>query len=123
MNSTLHYRPKKRVVARIPFDRQSHGTFEGASVADVFMAGAGWLKDPQWHSEKLCHRGLRATAARLAPVGARPCPTIAPAPLALLQIMCEYVEVRGIRMTPTKPDLPQGTLDLLILKVAALGPV
>jgi PadR family transcriptional regulator PadR len=26
-------------------------------------------------------------------------------------------------MTPTKSDLPQGTLDLLILKVAALGPV
>jgi PadR family transcriptional regulator, regulatory protein PadR len=26
-------------------------------------------------------------------------------------------------MTPEKSDLPQGTLDLLILKVAALGPV
>jgi len=26
-------------------------------------------------------------------------------------------------MTPTKADLPQGTLDLLILKVVALGPV
>src|SRR4051794_4931970 len=26
-------------------------------------------------------------------------------------------------MTPTKLDLPQGTLDLLILKVVALGPV
>ena len=26
-------------------------------------------------------------------------------------------------MTPTKSDLPQGTLDLLILKVVALGPV
>src|SRR5260370_15114113 len=26
-------------------------------------------------------------------------------------------------MTPTKTDLPQGTLDLLILKVVALGPV
>jgi transcriptional regulator len=26
-------------------------------------------------------------------------------------------------MKPTKSDLPQGTLDLLILKVAALGPV
>jgi len=26
-------------------------------------------------------------------------------------------------MTPTKSDLPQGTLDLLILKVIALGPV
>jgi DNA-binding PadR family transcriptional regulator len=26
-------------------------------------------------------------------------------------------------MTPAKTDLPQGTLDLLILKVVALGPV
>jgi hypothetical protein len=26
-------------------------------------------------------------------------------------------------MKPTKSDLPQGTLDLLILKVVALGPV
>jgi PadR family transcriptional regulator PadR len=26
-------------------------------------------------------------------------------------------------MTPTKSDLPQGTLDLLILKIVALGPV
>jgi hypothetical protein len=26
-------------------------------------------------------------------------------------------------MTPTKSDIPQGTLDLLILKVIALGPV
>src|SRR5262245_53298642 len=26
-------------------------------------------------------------------------------------------------MTPTKSDLPQGTLDMLILKVIALGPV
>jgi PadR family transcriptional regulator len=34
----------------------------------------------------------------------------------------EYVEVRGIT-TNAKSDLPQGTLDLLILKVVALGPV
>src|SRR5580698_1461821 len=33
-----------------------------------------------------------------------------------------YVEVGGVRMT-AKSDLPQGTLDLLILKVVALGPV
>lgn len=33
-----------------------------------------------------------------------------------------YVEVRGIPMPP-KSDLPQGTLDLLILKIVALGPV
>ena len=26
-------------------------------------------------------------------------------------------------MAPTKPDLPQGTLDLLVLKVVALGPL
>jgi PadR family transcriptional regulator len=32
---------------------------------------------------------------------------------------CKY----EITMTPTKSDLPQGTLDLLILKVIALGPV
>jgi len=28
-----------------------------------------------------------------------------------------------MRTTPTKSDLPQGTLDLLILKIVALGPV
>jgi PadR family transcriptional regulator, regulatory protein PadR len=28
-----------------------------------------------------------------------------------------------LAVTPTKSDLPQGTLDLLILKVVALGPV
>src|ERR671937_3232480 len=33
-----------------------------------------------------------------------------------------YVEVRGVGM-PDKTDLPQGTLDLLILKIVALGPV
>src|ERR1700720_5013541 len=33
------------------------------------------------------------------------------------------VEDGGIVMTAEKSDLPQGTLDLLILKVAALGPV
>src|ERR1700716_3145805 len=33
-----------------------------------------------------------------------------------------YVEDRGITMAE-KSDLPQGTLDLLILKVVALGPV
>src|SRR6266404_61757 len=33
-----------------------------------------------------------------------------------------YVEGRGIAM-PEKSDLPQGTLDVLILKVVALGPV
>jgi transcriptional regulator len=33
-----------------------------------------------------------------------------------------YVEEKGIAMPP-KSDLPQGTLDLLILKVVALGPV
>jgi PadR family transcriptional regulator, regulatory protein PadR len=34
-----------------------------------------------------------------------------------------YVEERGIAMAPAKSDLPQGTLDLLILKIVALGPV
>jgi len=33
-----------------------------------------------------------------------------------------YVEVIGMT-TPSKFDLPQGTLDLLILRVAALGPI
>src|SRR5271168_2900613 len=33
-----------------------------------------------------------------------------------------YAEVGGMGMNP-KTDLPQGTLDLLILKIAALGPV
>jgi PadR family transcriptional regulator PadR len=32
------------------------------------------------------------------------------------------VEVRGVMTTP-KSDLPQGTLDLLVLKVVALGPL
>jgi len=35
---------------------------------------------------------------------------------------CQYVEVRGMPMAE-KTDLPQGTLDLLILKIVALGPV
>lgn len=34
-----------------------------------------------------------------------------------------YVEARGITLTTPKSDLPQGTLDLLILKVLALGPL
>lgn len=34
-----------------------------------------------------------------------------------------YVEVTGMRMKPPKSDLPQGTLDLLLLQVVALGPV
>jgi transcriptional regulator len=34
-----------------------------------------------------------------------------------------YVEVRGIhRLSSPKSDLPQGTLDLLILRIVALGP-
>lgn len=32
-----------------------------------------------------------------------------------------YVE--GLGMQPNKSDIPQGTLDLLILQVAALGPI
>jgi transcriptional regulator len=35
---------------------------------------------------------------------------------------CIYVDGQGI-MTSPKSDLPQGTLDLLILKVVALGPL
>jgi PadR family transcriptional regulator PadR len=34
-----------------------------------------------------------------------------------------YAEAGGIRALNPKSDLPQGTLDLLILKVVALGPV
>ena len=44
-------------------------------------------------------------------------------PLALLHVLCKiHVEVGGMAM-PAKSDLPQGTLDLLILKVVALGSV
>ena len=35
----------------------------------------------------------------------------------------ECVEARGMTLTTPKSDLPQGTLDLLILKVLALGPL
>ena len=43
--------------------------------------------------------------------------------LALLHITCYApVEVLGMPTAP-KSDLPQGTLDLLILKIVALGPV
>jgi PadR family transcriptional regulator PadR len=42
--------------------------------------------------------------------------------LALLHVNVVYVEVIGMT-TPSKFDLPQGTLDLLILRVVALGPV
>jgi PadR family transcriptional regulator, regulatory protein PadR len=34
-----------------------------------------------------------------------------------------YIEARGITMPAPKSDLPQGTLDLLLLKVVALGQV
>ena len=34
-----------------------------------------------------------------------------------------YVEEKGIPMQPSQPDLPQGTLDMLILKVVATGPI
>jgi transcriptional regulator len=34
-----------------------------------------------------------------------------------------YVEGTGIRMNSAKSDLPQGTLDMLILQVVALGPI
>jgi PadR family transcriptional regulator len=37
--------------------------------------------------------------------------------------LCQYKEVGVLTMTTAKSDLPQGTLDLLILKVIALGPV
>jgi PadR family transcriptional regulator, regulatory protein PadR len=41
--------------------------------------------------------------------------------LELLHVGAVYVEVQG--MAPTKPDLPQGTLDLLILKTLTLEPL
>jgi PadR family transcriptional regulator PadR len=34
-----------------------------------------------------------------------------------------YVEVIGMKRTDDKFDLPQGTLDLLIMRVVALGPI
>lgn len=42
--------------------------------------------------------------------------------LDLRHVIEEYVEGQGVMTTP-KSDLPQGTLDLLILKVLALGPL
>ena len=42
--------------------------------------------------------------------------------LALLQVNDVYVEAIGMD-TASKFDLPQGTLDLLILRVVALGPI
>ena len=45
-------------------------------------------------------------------------------PLALLQeLLYRFpVEAKGERMTADRIDLPQGTLDLLILRTLALGP-
>src|SRR5215813_4905512 len=40
----------------------------------------------------------------------------------MLYVEVNTVEVRGVLMN-SKSDLPQGTLDLLILKTVALGPV
>jgi transcriptional regulator len=34
-----------------------------------------------------------------------------------------YVEVTGVCMSAAKSDLPQGTLDLLVLQIVALGPI
>jgi transcriptional regulator len=48
-------------------------------------------------------------------------PPCQPHTLALLHISWQYVEAKG--MPTDKSDLPQGTLDLLILKVVALGPI
>ena len=42
--------------------------------------------------------------------------------LRSLHVLVVYVEVIGMAI-PFKFDLPQGTLDLLILRVVALGPV
>jgi len=45
-------------------------------------------------------------------------------PLALRQEAGIYfpVEVKGVAMTPERIELPQGTLDLLILRTLSLGP-
>jgi transcriptional regulator len=34
-----------------------------------------------------------------------------------------YIEARGVLMPSDRSDLPQGTLDLLILQIVALGPL
>jgi hypothetical protein len=34
-----------------------------------------------------------------------------------------YVEAAGVSMKSSKSDLPQGTLDMLILQIIALGPI
>jgi hypothetical protein len=43
--------------------------------------------------------------------------------LALRHVLQVYVEAEGFTVTTPKSDLPQGTLDLLILQVVALGPI
>jgi PadR family transcriptional regulator PadR len=46
-----------------------------------------------------------------------------PAPCHATGILLIHRSARYMPVTPPKSDLPQGTLDLLILKVIALGPV
>jgi PadR family transcriptional regulator, regulatory protein PadR len=43
--------------------------------------------------------------------------------LDLLHLEGVYVEVTGMKKTDDRFDLPQGTLDLLIMRVVALGPI
>src|ERR1700742_1876531 len=48
--------------------------------------------------------------------------TLRPICLDLLHVVGVHVEVIGMK-TPNRFDLPQGTLDLLIMRVVALGPI
>src|ERR1700759_5145907 len=43
--------------------------------------------------------------------------------LDLLQFSLVYVEATGMKKAESKFDLPQGTLDLLIMRIVALGPI
>src|SRR5919112_5794876 len=46
-----------------------------------------------------------------------------PSPCTSTRPPASLVEAKGDRMTDDKLDLPQGTLDLLILKALSLGPM
>lgn len=43
--------------------------------------------------------------------------------LTFYTLTCIYVEAKGMTKPEDKFDLPQGTLDLLIMRVVALGPI
>jgi PadR family transcriptional regulator, regulatory protein PadR len=52
----------------------------------------------------------------------KPLPLPIPDALTFYTLRCTYVEETGMNI-PGKFDLPQGTLDLLIMRVVSLGPI